>query len=217
MLHKCANPACPNLFRSLRRGKLFLLHMDSGAAGVSRIESANPSAHQKRAIRWPDGALLVMRWLLLVTHPGLRTRTGNGYGSASGEQYCSACPASEADAAGGESVSRGTGRCLMNRLVRTPQCAICRQERSANQPRFLIAENTWEDKLTIMQWNDHLAARPGIQLACSIEHVEELVLHWMITGRLDYPFARSALAWPAGGKFHPRAGWTSKGRVPSAS
>jgi hypothetical protein len=48
MLHKCANPACPNLFRSLRHGKLFLLHMDSCAAGASRIESANPSAHHRR-------------------------------------------------------------------------------------------------------------------------------------------------------------------------
>src|ERR1700688_3096372 len=95
----------------------------------------------------------------------------------------------------------------MNRLVSTPLCVICRQERSANQPRFLIAENTWEDKLTIMQWNDRLAARPGIQPACSIEHVEELVLHWMITGRLDYPFARSALGM---------AGWrqiSAQGRV----
>ena len=85
----------------------------------------------------------------------------------------------------------------MNRLVSTPLCAICRQERSFDQPSFLIAENTWEDKLTIMLWSDHLAARAGIQLACSIEHVEELVLHWMTTGRLDYPFARSALG--AGG------------------
>lgn len=81
----------------------------------------------------------------------------------------------------------------MNRLISTPLCAICRQERSADQARFLIAENPWEDKLTIMQWNDRLASRPGIQLACSIEHVEELVIHWMTTGRLDYPFARSAL------------------------
>ncbi len=47
MLHKCANPSCPNLFRSLRRGKLFLLHMDSGAAAPSRIEAANPSAHRR--------------------------------------------------------------------------------------------------------------------------------------------------------------------------
>jgi hypothetical protein len=80
----------------------------------------------------------------------------------------------------------------MNHL-RTPPCAICGKERSSNQPRFLIAENSWEDKLTILQWNDRVAARPGIQPACSIEHVEELVVHWMTTGRLDYPFARSVL------------------------
>jgi hypothetical protein len=80
----------------------------------------------------------------------------------------------------------------MNHL-RTPLCGICGKERSLNQPRFLIAENSWEDKLTVLQWNDRVAARPGIQLACSIEHVEELVVHWVTTGRLDYPFARSAL------------------------
>jgi hypothetical protein len=47
MLHKCANPACPNLFRSLSRGKLFLLHMDGGVAGASRVASANPSANRR--------------------------------------------------------------------------------------------------------------------------------------------------------------------------
>lgn len=41
MLHKCANPACSNLFRSLRRGKLFLLHMDGGVAGDSRLAAAS--------------------------------------------------------------------------------------------------------------------------------------------------------------------------------
>jgi hypothetical protein len=29
MLHKCANPACPSLFRSLNLGKLFLLETDN--------------------------------------------------------------------------------------------------------------------------------------------------------------------------------------------
>lgn len=72
-------------------------------------------------------------------------------------------------------------------------CAICGEERSANQPRFLVAENTWEDKLTILQWNEQMASRAGIQVACGIDHVEELVIHWMTTGSLDYPFARSAL------------------------
>jgi len=90
---------------------------------------------------------------------------------------------------------------------RTPLCAICGQERSANQPRFLIAENTWEDKLTILQWSEHLASWAGLQVACSIDHVEELVIHWMTTGRLDFPFARTALgaaSWrpilPPGGR-----------------
>jgi hypothetical protein len=86
-------------------------------------------------------------------------------------------------------------------------CAICGKERCANQARFLIAENSWEDKLTILPWNEHMASRAGIQAACSIEHVEELVIHWMTTGRLDYPFARIALGaagWrqisPSGGR-----------------
>jgi hypothetical protein len=76
---------------------------------------------------------------------------------------------------------------------RTHLCAICGEERTANQTRFLVAENTWEDKLTILQWNEQMASRAGIQAACGIDHVEELVIHWMTTGSLDYPFARTAL------------------------
>lgn len=94
----------------------------------------------------------------------------------------------------------------MNSL-RTPRCAICGRERAANQPRFLIAENTWEDKLTILQWNESMASRSGIKVACGVDHVEELVIHWMTTGRLDYPFARSA---------YGTAGWRQislRGRV----
>lgn len=75
----------------------------------------------------------------------------------------------------------------------THLCAICGEERSPNQLRFLVAEDTWEDKLTILQWNEQVAARAGIEVACSIDHVEELVIHWMTTGRLDYPFARTSL------------------------
>ena len=42
MLHKCANPACSNLFRSLSRGKLFLLHMDDHCVAASaRVASAS--------------------------------------------------------------------------------------------------------------------------------------------------------------------------------
>lgn len=72
-------------------------------------------------------------------------------------------------------------------------CAICGDEPSAKQPRFLVAENSWEDKLTILEWDDETAHRPGLQVACGIDHLEELVVHWMTTGSLDYPFARTAL------------------------
>jgi hypothetical protein len=91
--------------------------------------------------------------------------------------------------------------------ARTPLCEICAQHGSANQPRFLIAENNWEDKLTILEWNEPMASRAGIKSACNIEDVEELVIHWIRTGRLDYPFARTS---------YGAAGWrqtTPRGRI----
>jgi hypothetical protein len=73
--------------------------------------------------------------------------------------------------------------------LRMQECAICGEERSARQVWFLVAESHWEDKLKVLEWQDELAARRGIYAACGAEHVEELVVHWMTTGSLDYPFA----------------------------
>ena len=131
-----------------------------------------------------------MRRLFLAPHPDLGSWMGNDNGSVSGQEYSGASPASQANTAGKNS-SGGAERCVMN-LLGNPLCAICGRDNSANQPRFLIAKNSWEDKLTILQWNESMASRPGIKAACSIEHVEELVIHWMTTGRLDYPFARAS-------------------------
>ena len=88
--------------------------------------------------------------------------------------------------------------------AKTGRCAICGEPLRRSATPFLVAENRWEDKLTILQWNEQMACRRGIQTACSVNHVEELVIHWMTTGSLDYPFARTALgsggwrrdAWP---------------------
>ena len=89
-------------------------------------------------------------------------------------------------------------------------CAVCGEERSSGDVWFLVAENRWEDRLKVLHWNERLAAREGVQRACSARHVEELVVHWMTTGSLDYPFARTALGaraprqlskrWPAPGE-----------------
>jgi hypothetical protein len=61
---------------------------------------------------------------------------------------------------------------------------------------FLIAESRWEDRVKVLQWNDQLAMRPSIHTACSPNHVRELVVHWMTTGSLDYPFANVILPFP---------------------
>ncbi len=54
---------------------------------------------------------------------------------------------------------------------------------------FLLAESRWQDKITILQWHDQLASQPGVQRVCNASHAQELVVHWMTTGGLDYPFA----------------------------
>jgi hypothetical protein len=72
-------------------------------------------------------------------------------------------------------------------------CAICGEEQHGDETRFLVAESRWDDKLTVLEWNEQMASRAGIHIACSLNHVEELVVHWMTTGSLDYPFARASL------------------------
>jgi hypothetical protein len=93
-------------------------------------------------------------------------------------------------------------------------CAICGEERSAGDTWFLVAENRWEDKLTVLQWNDEWADCDGVYLACSPEHVAELVVHWMTTGRLDYPFARAALGYATLRKIHKN--WPPKSNLHAA-
>ena len=74
--------------------------------------------------------------------------------------------------------------------MRKHLCAICGDEKSAGGLWFLLAENRWEDKLKILQWDPQLARQDRIRRACSAAHVQELVVHWTTTRSLSYPFAR---------------------------
>ncbi|MGH9501203.1 MAG: hypothetical protein ACRD3L_18845 [Terriglobales bacterium] len=76
--------------------------------------------------------------------------------------------------------------------ARIPACTICGDEKLSTEVWFLVTENRWEDKLIILQWHDEIAEREGIYGACCPAHVEELVIHWMTTGSLDFPFATTA-------------------------
>lgn len=89
-------------------------------------------------------------------------------------------------------------------------CAICGEERSARDIWFLLADNRWEDKLKVLEWNPRLAIQQSIQPACCPAHVQELVVHWMTTGSLDYPFARTSFRAEPARRCSP---WTSESDV----
>lgn len=72
-------------------------------------------------------------------------------------------------------------------------CAVCGEQKITGQVWFLLADNYWEDKVRILQWEDRLAALDNVYCACSSAHARELIAHWMTIGTLDYPFADSGL------------------------
>jgi hypothetical protein len=71
------------------------------------------------------------------------------------------------------------------------RCSICREEQVSLDGWFLVMENRWTDRVKILSWNPALVSRTGIHAACCAAHVQQLVVHWMATGSLDYAFARS--------------------------
>ena len=69
-------------------------------------------------------------------------------------------------------------------------CTICGRKKT-KPDWFLIAENRWEDKLRILEWNDRVAWMSGVQEVCCPAHALELVVHWIRTNSLSYPFERA--------------------------
>jgi hypothetical protein len=76
--------------------------------------------------------------------------------------------------------------------LRSQACTICGEGKLPAQVWFLVTESPYADKLRVLQWQDEIAEREGIYGACCPAHVEELVIHWMTTGSLDFPFATTA-------------------------
>ncbi len=70
-------------------------------------------------------------------------------------------------------------------------CTTCLRSHTNGETWFLLLENNWTDRLKIIGWNEKLALHPKVHTACCTAHVQQLVVHWMTTGTLDYPFARA--------------------------
>jgi hypothetical protein len=77
-------------------------------------------------------------------------------------------------------------------MIQADTCEVCGS--CAHGPGcFLVTEDAAHQTLDILAWDIRLARRPNVRPACSIEHVEALVSHWMLTGNLDI---RSQHRWP---------------------
>lgn len=71
-------------------------------------------------------------------------------------------------------------------------CTICGAEKKQSETWFLVTENEWQDRLNVWKWNPQMTVQQRVHALCSPWHVRELVVHWMATGCLDYPFAEAA-------------------------
>ena len=79
--------------------------------------------------------------------------------------------------------------CLTAVLLHPGTCTICGTQKRQEETWFLITENGWEDRLNVWKWDRQMAAEARVHSLCSPKHVRELVVHWMTTGCLHYPFA----------------------------
>jgi len=78
---------------------------------------------------------------------------------------------------------------LGNEFSNSAACAICGARRNQRETWFLLTENKWQDRLNIWRWNPRMAGAASVYSLCSPWHVREMVVHWMATRCLDYPFA----------------------------
>lgn len=79
----------------------------------------------------------------------------------------------------------------------TQRCTICSDYREERETWFLVTESCWENKLNIWRWNRSMAGRTAVHSLCSPRHVRELIVHWMATGCVHYPFARACPSLPS--------------------
>jgi len=70
-------------------------------------------------------------------------------------------------------------------------CTICDKEATPGERGFAVSQDRAEDRLSIFHC-DEGASMGCVHYACSPAHVRELVVHWMVMGNLDYPFAELA-------------------------
>jgi hypothetical protein len=77
----------------------------------------------------------------------------------------------------------------MNRLEASTRCVICGHRKAANEIWFSVTEDCELDRVIVWLWTRRFSRDPRSHPVCSHGHARELIVHWMATGCLHYPFA----------------------------
>src|SRR5439155_23264583 len=77
-------------------------------------------------------------------------------------------------------------------------CAICGKLTVGDERWLLMVENRWQDRLKILHWDNPIATMKGVKVVCGAEQAREIVVHWMTTGSMAYPFCPIDEGWAEG-------------------
>ena len=104
----------------------------------------------------------------------------------------------------------------MNLLDSETRCAICGNQKAANETWFSVTEDSRLDRVSVWLWTWQLARDSRNHPVCGRHHAREIILHWMASGCLHYPFAsapRDSRRVAASHEKHPEAaenGWLAE-------
>jgi hypothetical protein len=78
------------------------------------------------------------------------------------------------------------------------RCAICGNTKRAHETWFSVTEDCELDRLRVWRWNLGFARSLRAHNICGRRHLRELIVHWMTTSCLRYPFAMDLRVRAAG-------------------
>ncbi|MBI1740548.1 MAG: hypothetical protein HY233_07825 [Acidobacteriales bacterium] len=65
-------------------------------------------------------------------------------------------------------------------------CVVCGVETKRHSGWFLVVENRWLDRLTVLSWHPLVARQAKMQSVCSKQHLKTLLTHWLTHANLQF-------------------------------
>lgn len=75
---------------------------------------------------------------------------------------------------------------MVSMIPRHIPCSVCGKNSFRHDGWFLVVDNRWLDRLSVLTWHSSFASREGIKSACSRQHLKTLVAHWLEQASLRF-------------------------------